>query len=324
MVTFEIGILHFIVQGPLLYCAQKIQELHYNSLVLNSKMSIQSNICFLLLFACFQGKTQAAAPLMQDNKVILNVTGLSSVGLSWSDSYSVGNSCYCESTFDHGIGDMKVKTPLSKSPMTIRQVCDLLGPGPGSTNRPKYNDIQCGNGPPYNSTVRASDEIPCPGRVEYGIDGCKYIGPKWNFKPMMPTAPSPTAPVPAPKAVAVPTPTYAVSSDTLSQVVYFNWWNAGNNTVIAKMKNNEKLCRPKYDLGIEAIAKNALQPISIAVSGAMNFSKIEGKAPYYAFGNQGSDVYGKQFLAGNYTITAYPTDNADLGRLTVKVQIVDC
>jgi hypothetical protein len=287
-------------------------------------MNASSNLRFLLIIGFLQGMSRAAAPLMQDNKAILNVTGRSTVGLSWSDSYSVGNSCYCESTFDHGIGDMNIMTPLSKSPMTIRQVCDLLGPGPGSTNRPKYNDIQCGNGPPYNSTMRASDEIPCPGRVEYGIDGCKYIGPKWNFKPLMPTAPLPTAPVPAPKAAPAPSPTYLVVVDTMSQVVYFNWWNASNNTLIGKIKNNEKLCKPKYDLGIEAITKNTLQPVSILVSGAISSSIVEGKAPYYAFGNQGVDIYGKQFSVGNYSITAYPKDNTAQGRLTVKVQIVSC
>jgi hypothetical protein len=292
--------------------AQKIQELEQQLLFKSFRMSTFSNLLFLLFASYFQVLSHAAAPLMLDNVAILNVTGKSTVGLSWSDSYSIGNSCYCESTFDHGIGDMKVKTPLSNSPMTVRQVCDLLGPGPGSTNRPKYNDIQCGNGPPYNSTVRASDEIPCPGRVEYGIVGCKYIGPKWNFKPLMPTAPS-TAPDPA------PSPAYV-----MSQVIYFNWWNASNNTLMGKMKNNEKICKPNYDLGIEVVAKNSLQSVSIVVSGAMNSSIVEDKAPYYAFGNQGSDVYGKQFSIGNYTILAYPNDNTVQGRLRVKFQIIRC
>lgn len=36
---------------------------------------------------------------------------------------------------------------------------------------------QCGNGPP-NSAI---DETECPGRIEYGAEGCKYIGPLWDF-----------------------------------------------------------------------------------------------------------------------------------------------
>lgn len=260
---------------------------------------------------------------MQDNTGIKNVTGMATVRSSWSDSYSVGNACYCESTFDHSVGDIQVVTPLSSTTMTVRQVCDLLGPGPGSTNRPKYNDVQCGNGPPYASTpVKVSDEISCPGRVEYGIEGCKYVGPKWNFQPFMPTPPRPTAP--APRAVAIPTPTYAAVTEPTTQVLYFNWWNADNNTMIGKMRNNERFCKPNYTLGIEAIANNNLQAIKILVSGALTSSIVEGKAPYYAFGNKGTDIYGKEFVVGNYTIKAYPNNTTIQGGLTVKIQVSKC
>jgi hypothetical protein len=44
-----------------------------------------------------------------------------------------------------------------------------------------YNDIQCGNGPAND----AGDEDDCPGRTEHGQEGCKYIGPKWNFAPFL-------------------------------------------------------------------------------------------------------------------------------------------
>ena len=99
----------------------------------------------------------------------------------WSDSYSVGDSCFCESTFDHNIGPILVNTPLGV--LSVLEVCDLLGPGPGSTNRPKYNDIQCGNGPPND----AGDETDCPGRVDIGPEGCGQIGPTWNFAPFLST-----------------------------------------------------------------------------------------------------------------------------------------
>ncbi|MBO6935526.1 MAG: hypothetical protein JJ863_11145 [Deltaproteobacteria bacterium] len=94
----------------------------------------------------------------------------------WSDSYSVGAECYCESTFDHAIGDIEVETPFGSR--TVRQVCDALGPGPGSEGRPVYNDIQCGNGPAND----AGDEDDCPGRVDIGRDGCGHIGPRWHLE----------------------------------------------------------------------------------------------------------------------------------------------
>lgn len=42
----------------------------------------------------------------------------------------------------------------------------------------RYNDVQCGNGPP-NWDV---DEHLCPGRVDLGPGkGCGHIGPKWDL-----------------------------------------------------------------------------------------------------------------------------------------------
>ena len=68
-------------------------------------------------------------------------------------------------------------TPLGSK--TVFEICEMLGPGPGSAGRPKYNDVQCGNGPPND----AGDEDDCPGRVDIGPDGCGHIGPEWNFGP---------------------------------------------------------------------------------------------------------------------------------------------
>lgn len=108
---------------------------------------------------------------------ILRVPG----GRGWADSYSVGDQCYCETTYDHDIGPVIVDTPNGS--MTVRQVCDLIGPGPGSDGRPLYNDVQCGNGPANN----AGDEDWCPGRTDLeGTDdekklGCNQVGPTWKF-----------------------------------------------------------------------------------------------------------------------------------------------
>ncbi|MFK7994865.1 MAG: discoidin domain-containing protein, partial [Granulosicoccus sp.] len=83
---------------------------------------------------------------------------------TWGDSYSVGDQCFCKTTFDHAISDIPVETELGI--MTIRQACDRLGEGPGHEGRPLYNDIQCGNGPanvPDNPDW--ADEEFCPGQI---------------------------------------------------------------------------------------------------------------------------------------------------------------
>lgn len=108
---------------------------------------------------------------------IIDVEGVVPGGASWSDSYSVGSKCYMQTTFDHDIGEVVVDTP--QGPMKIEELFDLLEPGPGSQDRPLYNDIQCGNGPTNSHQIL--DEILCPGLVEYGIEGCGQIGPLWDL-----------------------------------------------------------------------------------------------------------------------------------------------
>lgn len=103
------------------------------------------------------------------------VAGREPGGRSWADSYSVGDACYCETTFDHNIGDIMVDTPVGRR--SVREVCEALGDGPGSDERPLYNDIQCGNGPAND----AGDEDDCPGRVDIGREGCGHIGPRWDL-----------------------------------------------------------------------------------------------------------------------------------------------
>jgi hypothetical protein len=155
---------------------------------------------------------QTFPPLMMDNTKIANVPGESGVNKWWIDSYSVGDRCYCSSFFNTNIGSVLVMTPFGTK--TVKEACSLIGPGPGITGRPTYNDIQCGNGPPNDR----GDEVTCPGRTEYGIDGCKYIGPTWKFNSSTPVAvpvlqpvpvpqPNPVSlPVPQPKSLPVPTP----------------------------------------------------------------------------------------------------------------------
>ncbi len=113
--------------------------------------------------------------LHPDIVAVIDVAGRNPGGVGWADSYSVGDACYCATTFDHNIGGITVDTP--DGPKTVREVCDTLGEGPGIADRPIYNDVQCGNGPAND----AGDEDDCPGRVDIGLEGCGQIGPKWDL-----------------------------------------------------------------------------------------------------------------------------------------------
>ena len=96
-----------------------------------------------------------------------------------------------------------VDTNTTLGKLTVIEICELLGPGPGSADRPRYNDIQCGNGPPND----AGDEELCPGRVD--IDGgCGQIGPKWNFDAVLATTPTadPASDIDGTQDTEAPTP----------------------------------------------------------------------------------------------------------------------
>ena len=96
----------------------------------------------------------ASNDLMLDNVAIIPVDGTQTPGNGWSDSYSEGDKCYCDSSnYDHGIGTVIVSTPCGD--MTVIEACDLIATtkpaGSSSAGRPVYNDIQCGNGPLNNA-----------------------------------------------------------------------------------------------------------------------------------------------------------------------------
>ena len=188
-----------------------------SSLVLRFAMAL-----IILVWYTPQILVLGKAPLLEDNVAILNVPGLPDVNEGWTDSYSDGDSCYCATTFDHDIGTIVVDTPLGKK--TVREVCELLGDGPtgSSAGRPLYNDIQCGNGPPTN----AGDETVCPGRTEYGQEGCKYIGPMWNFNPFLPpiTAPAKAPTVAPPITAPAETPTVAPAPSVWEVFLQFLLW----------------------------------------------------------------------------------------------------
>ena len=66
---------------------------------------------------------EAAADLLLDNVEIVPVDGTQTPGKGWTDSYSVGDRCYCDSSnCDHGIGSVVVRTPCGD--MTVIEACN--------------------------------------------------------------------------------------------------------------------------------------------------------------------------------------------------------
>eukprot|EP01025_Chloroclados_australasicus_P045886 TRINITY_DN5058_c0_g1_i1.p1 TRINITY_DN5058_c0_g1~~TRINITY_DN5058_c0_g1_i1.p1 ORF type:complete len:225 (+),score=14.30 TRINITY_DN5058_c0_g1_i1:58-675(+) len=95
----------------------------------------------------------------------------------WKDSVQVRGKCYCQTTFDHDIGEKTI--PVNGCVLKIREICAQLGPPPATGDRIYYNDIQCGNGPANDHTF--PDEICCAGRVDKGMLGCFEKGPCWDL-----------------------------------------------------------------------------------------------------------------------------------------------
>lgn len=123
------------------------------------------------------------APLFQDTVRIETVPSTNATvdAVQWLSSYSDGSSCYCSvAEFDNVTGAMMLETPLG--PLSAFEICQLLGDSPtGPDGKPRFNDIQCGNGPALSENERA-----CPGRIEHGVEGCGFLGPNWDFAPHLP------------------------------------------------------------------------------------------------------------------------------------------
>jgi hypothetical protein len=302
------------------------------------------------------GSHGAFAPLMEDNVQIFDkLPGRSDVNpISWADSYSSGGNCYCDgvTTYDHDIDVVLVDTPLGV--LSVRQICKLLGKGPGKEGRPLYNDIQCGNGPPND----AGDEDDCPGRTEYGREGCKYIGPKWNFRPFLnqtvvtkaPTVRTTKTPTKAPLAAAttekpasaptktplqpptkapivVPPPTKApVSVVNTCGIVQLDLWNGATDKLLsAKMVDGMTVCN-SLEMAIDAITDRCVTSVKFSLTGPNQYkhSRVENTAPYFLYGNSGTAVTGQKLSSlGVYTVMAVPNGRSELTK-TILFNVTAC
>ncbi len=103
---------------------------------------------------------------------------------SWADSFSVNGKCYCKSSYDHGVGKIKVDKK------TVRQICEAMKKDmqkalKGKGKKVFYNTVQCGHAPAHKEkTIKVGgkkhpDEVLCPGRVGKGIKCNSKKGPKW-------------------------------------------------------------------------------------------------------------------------------------------------
>ncbi len=104
---------------------------------------------------------------------------------SWADSFSQGGKCYCKSTYDHGIGNVKVGNK------TVRQICEAMKSemrkAEKRSGKKYYNTVQCGHAPAHkDKTIKGADgkkhadEVLCPGEVGSGIKCNSRKGPKWG------------------------------------------------------------------------------------------------------------------------------------------------
>jgi len=100
---------------------------------------------------------------------------------SWTDSFQANGFCWCNTTYDHGIGEITFE--INGQNIPIRTICEELEKHPDyrayQNGDAPYNDIQCGNGPPNDHDIL--DEQGCPGRTDLGSAGCNQIGPTWDI-----------------------------------------------------------------------------------------------------------------------------------------------
>lgn len=102
---------------------------------------------------------------------------------SWADSFMVNGKCYCKSTYDHGVGRIKVNGK------TVKEICekmksDMRRAERGSGKKTYYNTVQCGHWPWHKDRTIGGhpDEVLCPGEVGSGIKCNSRKGAKWDSK----------------------------------------------------------------------------------------------------------------------------------------------
>lgn len=191
----------------------------------------------------------------------------------WADSYSVNGKCYCATTFDHGIGNYTVDTPAGVK--TVRQVCAAIGPGPGKSNNPVYNTVQCGHEPAHDDAINiggrpVKDEKVCPGRVDQGSSGCQIKGPLWDLSVFDDGDPQPHA---------IPGTIEAEDYSSQSGTQTLDSSDSGGGLVVGYIENGDYL---EFDVDVAA---NATFRIEFRIASATGGSSIVVSANGSAVGS---------------------------------------
>lgn len=241
---------------------------------------------------------------------------LESVEIGWADSYSIGGNCYCQSTYDHGIGDIAVPGPDGKE-ITVLEACALVGTGPetiGTEKRIYYNTVQCGHGPMNNN----GDEQACPGRVDLGKgnpSGCSTIGPKWNF----PTSPSTS--LPPTSSSTIETASGSVGNGIIAAVEIIDVKTTSAEP--ASMTSSNVVLLSKYPAGFAVLVKTSKTVESVAFSTNSGYTHLEKSSPYVMHGNSGNVFSPWKAKPGSYVVTivaTLPGGSSEVKLLTFVIQ----
>ncbi len=214
---------------------------------------------------------------------------------SWKDSYQANGYCFCNSTFDHGIGNFKIT--INGQGRSVRAVCDELQKHPGframRNGDPRYNDIQCGNGPGHEDAItiqgkRIKDEIVCPGRVDQGSKGCQCKGPKFDMNWLSSR------------------PRFGGDGGSGN--------NNGPNVTFATPSNNTSYTAPAtFKVVINASDSDGIGNVKLYINNS--FIRQESVSPY-EWNHNGQDNQLKNLSSGTYTLKAEATDKK--GKKTTK------
>ncbi|WP_299182231.1 Ig-like domain-containing protein [uncultured Aquimarina sp.] len=208
---------------------------------------------------------------------------------SWKDSYQANGFCFCNSSFDHGVGNFKID--INGQGRNIKDICDELKKHPSyrdlANGDPRYNTIQCGNEPGHDDAItiqgkRIKDEKVCPGRVDQGSQGCQCKGPKFDMDWLSSR------------------PRFGGDGDG-------NGDNNGPNTSFTTPSNNASFSAPAtIEAIVNATDSDGVSNVRLYLNDS--FIRQENVSPY-TWNNNNQDNALKNLGEGNYTLRAEATDS---------------
>lgn len=222
----------------------------------------------------------ASASLMLLSAGYAHSQSINPRGESWGDSYLRDGKCYCKTTYDHGLDDYTYPTPAGIK--TIREICEVVGNGPGWRDGidPIYNTVQCGHEPGHDeftvtvNGVRVQDEKVCPGRVDIGAEGCQIKGPLWDLSAFG-TSTTPT-PTPTPAEHAIPGTIQAEDASSSFGIRTQATSDDGGGLNVGWIQNGDYIA---FDTEVETSGNYIIEfRVSAKVSGSVIDLSIDGSS----------------------------------------------